>query len=212
MQDTLIMLTSQGNPTETHTLGWSLRWSLIEKLSAEVDWDTAQCQCLCLWVRTMASRVGSGQDMKCVCVEWVWLNNAYTVHQEEVSNDCESKKRSWNIVAQRSVCGCESIQPTVSSLQAGPQQKQGLNMAKVKGQSCAVVGAKEGLGLELKMDLRDSQVSTFCGWMWTEGVFSKIEQMSRQGNNCLVPSPAITAEDHLPSLCDSHLNVSSEWA
>ena len=184
----------------------------VQTVPAEVDGDTASVSvCVYEWGQW---RAGWGQDrIWSVCVGSGFDLTMHTLFiRRKFSNDCESKKRSWNIVAQRSVCGCESIQPTVSSLQAGPKQKQGLNMAKVKGQSCAAVGAKEGLGLELKMDLRDSQVSTFCGWMWTEGVFSKIEQMSRQGNNCLVPSPAITAEDHLPSMYDSHLNLSSEWA
>lgn len=73
------------------------------------------------------------------------------------------KKDPETIVAQRSVCGCESIQPTISSLQAGQKERDGFNMVKVKGQSCTAVGAKEGLGLELKMELKDSQVSTFWG-------------------------------------------------
>lgn len=93
------------------------------------------------------------------------MNNVYAVCSSGGSSPTTliPKKDPETIVAQRSECGCESVRPTISSLQAGRREKEALDMAKVKGQSCTAVGAKEGLGLELKMDLRDSQVSTICG-------------------------------------------------
>lgn len=42
------------------------------------------------------------------------------------------------IVAQRSVRGCESIQPVICSLQAGQKQRNDPNMAKVQGQLSVV--------------------------------------------------------------------------
>lgn len=44
-------------------------------------------------------------------------------------------------------------------------------MTKVKTQSRTVSGAKEGMGLELKMDLSQSQVSTFCRMNVNRGCF-----------------------------------------
>lgn len=99
--------------------------------------------------------VGTGYEACIVSGEWVCVNNVYTVCSSGGSypTTLNPKKDPEAIVAQRSVCGCERVQPTISSLRAGPKEKEGLNMTKVKGQSRAATGAKEGLSLELKNGL-----------------------------------------------------------
>lgn len=137
-------------------------FDIFKTATSEKDWGKAQSKYLCLSESVIASLSRDWIGGVCVYGEWACVNNMCTVCSLGGSSPKTVDPKKDPLWPKGR---CVGVKESSRSLPCRPVQKKERVSAwlRQKGQSCSAVGAKEGLGPELKMDLRESQVSTFCG-------------------------------------------------